>query len=63
MILRPVHEAHGKRSANVLVSGSGPLVLWTLGGGSKANLTFQTCLALRGLRRSCSALAQTWNTP
>jgi len=38
MILRTVREAHGTRSANALVSGSGPRVLWTLGGGSKTLL-------------------------
>jgi len=38
MILRAVHEAHGTRPANALVSGSGSRVLWTLEGGSKAFL-------------------------
>jgi len=38
MILRAVHEAHGTRPANALVSGSGPRVLWTLGGGSETFL-------------------------
>ena len=38
MILRAVHEAHGSRPANALVSGSGPRVLWTLGGGSETFL-------------------------
>jgi len=38
MILRAVHEAHGTRPANALVSGSEPRVLWTLGGGSETFL-------------------------
>ena len=38
MILGTVHEAHGTRPANALVSRSGPRVLWTLGGGSKTFL-------------------------
>jgi len=50
MILKAVHEAHGTRPANVLVSGSGPRVLWTLGGGSKTflmrNYPHQTPTAL-----------------
>jgi len=59
MILRAIHEAHGFEGSERLINGSGPRVLWTLGGGSKANFIFTFCLALRGLRRSCSALAQT----
>ena len=37
MILRAVHEAHGFEGSERPINGSGPRVLWTLGGGSKAN--------------------------
>lgn len=37
MILRTVHEAHGFEGSERIINGSGPRVLWTLGGGSKAN--------------------------
>jgi len=39
MILKAVHEAHGTRPVNALVSGNGPRVLWTLGGRSETFLT------------------------
>jgi len=45
MILRAVHEAHGFEGSERPINGSGPRVLWTLGGGSKANFIFTLCLA------------------